>query len=118
MAVLEAKEAYGIEQTCRSLEAVIKCGVNMLWMLWKQNLKEEDQGVILIDASNALNDYNQNTMLWALWNEWPSGAQFTFNCYCHWSTLVIRDWGGGVHLFFSKEGVIQGNPLTMIVYGL
>ena len=51
--------------------------------------------------------------------EWTSGAQFTFNCYHHWYTLVVRgmeDVSG--HLLHSKEGVTQGDPLAMIAYGI
>ena len=58
-------------------------------------------------------------MLWAVRHEWPSGAQFTFNCYCHWSTLVVREIGDGSgHFLHSKEGVTQGDPLAMIAYGI
>ena len=58
-------------------------------------------------------------MLWAVRHEWPSGAQFTFNCYRHWSTLVVRDTGDGSgHFLHSKEGVTQGDPLAMIAYGI
>ena len=58
-------------------------------------------------------------MLWAVRNEWPSGAQFTFNCYRHWATLVVRDIGDGSgHFLHSKEGVTQGDPLAMIAYGI
>ena len=58
-------------------------------------------------------------MLWAVRNKWPSGAQFTFNCYCHWATLVVRDIGDGSgHFLHSKEGVTQGDPLAMIAYGI
>ena len=58
-------------------------------------------------------------MLWAVWNEWPSSAQFTFKCYCHWSTLVIQDMRDGTGQFLhSKEGVTQGDPLVMIAYGI
>ena len=64
---------------------------------------------------NGLNEENQATMLWAVWNECPSGAQFIFNCYLHWYTLVIRDGGG--FLYINKV-VTQGYPPTMIVYGL
>ena len=57
-------------------------------------------------------------MLWAVWNEWPGGAQFTFNCYCHWATLVVRDTvNKSGHFLHSKEGVNQGEPLAMISYG-
>ena len=58
-------------------------------------------------------------MLWAVRHEWPSGAQFTFNCYHHWATLVVRDIGDGSgHFLHRKEGVTQGNPLIMIAYGI
>ena len=58
-------------------------------------------------------------MLWAVWHEWPSGAKFTFNCYHHWATLVVRDtvYGSG-HFLRSKEVVTQGDPLSMIEYGI
>ena len=58
-------------------------------------------------------------MLWAVRHEWPSGAQFTFNCYRHWATLVVWDTGDGSgHFLHSKEGVTQGDPLTMFAYGI
>ena len=58
-------------------------------------------------------------MRWDVRHEWPNGAQFTFNCYRHWSTLVVRDTGDGSgHFLHIKEGVTQGDPLTMIAYGI
>ena len=58
-------------------------------------------------------------MLWSVRHEWPSGVQFTFNYYRHWSTMVVRDIGGGsCHFLHSKEGVTQGDPLSMIAYGI
>ena len=58
-------------------------------------------------------------MLWAVRHECPSGAQFTFNCYRHWATLVVRDTGDGSgHFLHSKERVTQGGPLAMIAYGI
>ena len=57
-------------------------------------------------------------MLWVVRHKWPSGAQFAFNCYCHWATLVIRAEDGTGHLLHSKKGVTQGYPLAMITYGL
>ena len=41
-------------------------------------------------------------MLWEMRFEWPSGAQFVFNCYRHWATLVIRAGDGTVQFLFSK----------------
>ena len=44
---------------------------------------------------NEFNEVNQNAMLWEVRHEWPSGTQFTFNCYRQWANLVIQDGGGG-----------------------
>jgi hypothetical protein len=46
---------------------------------------EEEWEFLLIDARNAFNEGNQTVR-----HEWPSGARFTFNCYRHWSTPMIR----------------------------
>ena len=52
-------------------------------------------------------------------HEWPSGAQFTFNCYRHCANLVVCNKGDGSgHFLHSKEGVNQGEPLEMIAYGI
>ena len=48
-------------------------------------------------------------MLWAVRNDWPGGAQFTFNCYRDCATLLVRDMEeGSGHFLHSKEGVTQG----------
>ena len=58
-------------------------------------------------------------MLWDVQHEWPGGAQFTFSCYRHWSTLVVRDTADrSGHFLHSKEGMTQGDPLAMITYGI
>ena len=57
-------------------------------------------------------------MLGAVTFEWPSDTRFSFNCYRHWATLVIRAGDGTGHFLFSKEGMTQGDPLAMVAYGL
>ena len=76
-----------------------------------------DWGFILIDARNAFNEDNRTAIIWAVRHKWPRGAQFTFNCYRHWDTLVLHgiEYGSG-HFLHSKEGMTQGEPLTMIAY--
>ena len=87
--------------------------------MWKHHLQEEEWGFLLIDARNVFNEENLTAMLWAVWHEWTGGAQFTFNCYRHWSTLVVRDTvDGSGHFLHSKEGVTQGDPIAMITYGI
>ena len=106
-------------QLAGGLEAGIEGAIHVMRVLWEEHKKEEDWGFLIIDACNAFNEENRTAMLWAVRNEWPSGAQFTFNTYHNWETLVVRDIGDGSGNFLhSKEGLIQGNPLVMIAYGI
>eukprot|EP00957_Ditylum_brightwellii_P042162 3193017-Ditylum_brightwellii.AAC.1 len=57
-------------------------------------------------------------MLWTVRHRWPEGAHFVFNCYRHWAQLVIRQPGADPVILHSREGVTQGNPLSMMVYGV
>ena len=49
---------------------------------------------------------------------WPSGARFSFNCYRHSTVMVVRRRGGVPEYILSREGVTQGDPLSMLLYGL
>ena len=77
-------------------------------VLCEEHSMEEDWGFLFIDVWNAFNEEKRTAMLWAVWHEWPSGVQFTFNFYRHWATLVVRDTrDGSGHFLHSKEGVTQ-----------
>ena len=60
-------------------------------LFWAQHYQEEYWGFLLIDARKTFNEDNRTAMLWAVQHECPSGAEFTFSCYFHWATLVVRD---------------------------
>eukprot|EP00957_Ditylum_brightwellii_P103222 7867448-Ditylum_brightwellii.AAC.1 len=45
-------------------------------------------------------------------------ALFVFNCYRHWAQLVIQQPGADPVILHSREGVTQGDPLSMVVYGV
>ena len=115
----EANAACGTEHLAGGVEADIEVGIHARRLLWHQNSQEEDWGFLLIDARNAFNEENWTEIIWAVQHKWTSGAQFPFNCYRHWSTLVVRDteYGSG-HLLHSKEGLTQGHPLSMIAYSI
>ena len=88
-------------------------------LLWAHHYQDGDWGFLLIDIKNALNEEKRKAMLWAVQHEWPSGANFTFNCYRHWATLVVRNFEDeSCHLFHSKEVVNKGDPLSKIAYGI
>jgi hypothetical protein len=86
--------------------------------LWELHRQEEEWGFLLIDAKNAFNEQNRTGMLWTVRHEWPSGARFVFNCYKHWATLVLGSNNGTGAFLHSKEGVTQGDPLSMYAYGI
>eukprot|EP00957_Ditylum_brightwellii_P053767 4073004-Ditylum_brightwellii.AAC.1 len=54
-------------------------------------------------------------MLWDVRHLWAMGARFAFNTYRYWRKLVQK---GQDDLVMSKEGVMQGDPLSMILYVL
>ncbi len=118
LAIEEAKEACGVDQLCTGLEAGIEGVVHAMRLLWQSHAAEEEWGFLLVDAKNAFNEGNRTVMLWTVRHKWPSGARFTFNCYRHWSVLVVRYPNGHALMIFSKEGVTQGDPLAMVAYGL
>ncbi|KAI2492332.1 hypothetical protein MHU86_22238 [Fragilaria crotonensis] len=49
---------------------------------------------------------------------WANGARFSFNCYRHSAQLLMRRRGGDCEIILSREGVTQGDPLSMVLYGL
>jgi hypothetical protein len=79
---------------------------------------KDDYGFLLVDAKNAFNELNRTTMLWVVRHEWLLGARFVFNCYRHHTIMVIRGNNGSGATIHSQEGVTQGDPLSMIAYGI
>ena len=57
-------------------------------------------------------------MLWTVCRLRPRMSQFVFNCYRHQIRLVIRCDGTNVVFVLNNEGVAQGNPLAMVLYGI
>ena len=55
-------------------------------------------------------------MLWELQYTCLIGAQFHFNCYQNWGTLLIRDTGGKGSFLYSKGWETQVKSLAMIAY--
>jgi hypothetical protein len=100
------------------LEAGIEGGIHAMLQLWELHRQEEEWGFLLIDAKNAFNEQNRTGMIWTVRHEWPSGTRFVFNCYKHWATLVLQSNNVTGAFLYSKEGVIQGDPLSMFAYGI
>ena len=70
---------------------------------------------------NAKNSFNILSRLWILWNvqhRWAKIAQFAFNCYLHRIRLTMRVPDCGSFVILSREGLTQGNPLVVVLYGV
>ena len=78
----------------------------------------ESSGTTLVDARNGFNKLSRSEMLWTVRHRWPAGARFTFNCYRHWAQLLLRQPGEPPVTILSREGVTQGDPLSMVLYGI
>ena len=74
--------------------------------------------VLLVDARNGFNELSRKAMLWTVRHRWSRGARFSFNCYRHFSRLLLRRPGGQAEIILSEEGVTQGDPLSMLLYGI
>ena len=85
---------------------------------------EEDGGtdpfmLSLADADNGFNNLNRMAMLWEVRHRWARGSRFAFNMYRHHTRLMVRGPTGVAPQFLlSREGVTQGCPLGMILYGV
>ena len=51
-------------------------------------------------------------------DERPSGTRFCFNCYHHHALWLDHGAIGKSAIISSQEGVTQGDPLSMICYGI
>jgi hypothetical protein len=75
-------------------------------------------GALLVDARNGFNELGRRAMLWTVRHIWAAGARFAFNCYRHSAQLILRKHGSPGYTILSSEGVTQGDPLSMVLYGL
>ena len=72
---------------------------------------------MLVDACNGFNELIHLEMLWTGWHCYLAGAGFVFNCYRHWVQLLIRQPGEPLVTILSREGVTQGDLLSVVLYG-
>ena len=78
----------------------------------------EPSGTTLVDARNGFNAMSYLSMLWTVRHSWPAGARFALNCYRLWVQLLLRQPGEIPVTILSREGVTQGYPLSMVLYGI
>ena len=97
----DIEDVCGVSQLCSGLRAGIEGGVHAVTELF------ESEGWGLTHPTLAV-----------LWNSrvlWPHCSRFLFNTYRGWAPLVLK---GSPSLLYSKEGVTQGDPLSMLIYAI
>ena len=78
----------------------------------------ELSGTTLVDARNGFNELSRLAILLTVQHRWPDGARFALNCYKHWAQLLLRQPGEPPVTILSREGFTQGDPLSMVFYGI
>ena len=107
----QIKEAAGPLQTCASHGAGAEAAIHSMREIFE---KEETDGVLLIDASNAFNNMNRSAALHNIQVQCPSLSKYIINQYRRESRLFIT---GGAEIQ-SQEGTTQGDPLAMAWYSI
>ena len=80
---------------------------------------DNPHAALLIDAENGFNMMARIPMLWTVRHLWARGHKFVANCYQNAARLVVRCASTGRCTFLSlEEGVAQGDPISMICYGI
>ena len=105
---LEEIMACQDDQLCAGIKAGINGAINGVQALWDENSSMEEWIFLLIDAKNAFSEINRVGMIWIVQHLWPSGASFVFNCYRHWSSIVLRNGNGMASIIHIREGLMQG----------
>ena len=70
--------------------------------------------ILLVDASNAFNSLNRQSLLHNISYLYPAIAILVKNCYSTPSRLFIVE---GTEIT-SREGITQGDPVSMSIYGI
>ena len=113
----EATNACQNDPLCSGLKAEIGGAVHKVRPIWDANFSTDDYGFLLVYTKNAFSKINHIGILWEVHHLWPSGARF-FNCFCYWTSFVLKNGNGEAIFLYNREGVTQGNPLSMLAYGI
>lgn len=142
----QATAAAGDDNLCIGLKAGIKAAVHVFQDVMQDTIPEEaiihphntqqqqritqvvarqqanpeknDIGCLQIDARNGFNELNRKSMLWTVQHLWLKGAKFAFNTYHCAAQLILQLSNGKAQVLASREGVTQGDPVSMLLYGI
>ena len=109
---LDVEKLCGVDQLCEGLTAGIESAVYAMQELYDER-SGSGWGLVLVDARNAFNSISRVAALWNLRVQWPRCLRFLFNMFQGYSTMQLD---GSTEYLLSKQGVVQGDPLFMMLY--
>ena len=86
--------------------------------IWILTQNSEPGSTNFVDACNGFNEISRLVMLWMVRHRWPARVRFLFNCYRHWSQLLLLHPGDTPVILLIREGVTQGDPLLVVLYDI
>ena len=110
----DIEEMCEISQLSAGIRAGIEGAIHAINDIFNEH-GDEGWGVLMVDASNAFNSVNRIAALLNSRILWPRCSRFIFNTYRGWAPLVMTNSNT---LLYSKEGVTQGDPLSMFIYAV
>ena len=111
---VDVEELCGADQLCSGLKGGIEGAIHSVNRLF--NMSSSSGGcVLMVDAKNAFNSVNRVTGLWSARHLWPRCSRYLFNTYRGYSSLWVN---GHPDSLLSREGVTQGDPLSMCFYAV
>ena len=107
----DVQSAAGPLQTCAGHEAGVEAAVHAMKTI---HFNECNEGLLLVDASNAFNSLNRIAALHNIQQTCPSIWCILQNTYQAAIPLFVKGEG----TIWSSEGTTQGDPLAMAMYAL
>ena len=106
----DIQEAAGANQLCGGQITDVEAAVHAVRQLFNS---DDNEGILLVDASNAFNSLNRANALANISSQCPPFSTVLVNLYRESSELFL-----GQNTLPSQEGTTQGDPLAMPFYAL
>ena len=108
------EEVCGIDQLCSGLRLGSEGSIHAVCELFDEHYNL-GWGLLLVDANKAFNSVNSVAALWNARVLWPRCSRYLFNTYRGYVSLLLQD---GSKSLLNKEGISQGDPLSMMLYAV
>ena len=106
--------AFGSEELAGGVSCEIEGSIHGLRKLFEKK-SSNGFGLLLLDAKNAFNSINRSSALLNARTLWSRASTFLYNSYQESSKLVLSNTDVFIR---SEEGTTQGDPLSMLFYGV